>query len=507
MLRRGFCPDEDSKIVQRLRDTDLQLYSDYCGMRNCLREILPFMSMNIKYYTDHGIGHSLRVIEVLDELIIDEVLEEMTSPELYLLLCGVWLHDIGMLINYDPVTMRELKDDEIRKKHHELSKKFVMKNFSKLDIRDRNRAEIIGDMCFFHRGENDINMLDEEDYILNEKIRPRFIAALLRLADALDLHTSRAPDFIPKNIMIMPIESQLNWRVYNLLDYARPEPEKKRIFIAARAEDANEEDMALLKWKVRDIWEEFKSVQHIILSNNLIYQNVKYRLKGKRCSNDASTIEKKFTLLEAKLSYWGSRIKEHKNRIEELKRKRENEEIKKDKYIIEINIENLMIADLCLQAAEECESENEIDRASSYYKEAATFFEIERNDKYFSALFKEYCNLKSEQLKGNLHEKKMEEMENTFMYHMKNRILPALSFISTRSYDLVSNFISLKILCRSCWTEERREIRKATMDISEKLPEEEKGIHECCCLCTARLISSFTVLGKVEEISGISISP
>ena len=86
-----------------------------------------------RYYTDHSVDHSNRVIGILGGLV--DVLMTSTSrlsiTEVYILLAAAYLHDIG--------TQDELSEQgnqvEIRKRHHELTEEIVLQSVSSYERR------------------------------------------------------------------------------------------------------------------------------------------------------------------------------------------------------------------------------------------------------------------------------------------------------------------------------------------------------------------------------------
>ena len=52
-------------------------------------------------YTNHGIGHIERVLEIVDKLIPDNTFEKLTYQDIGVIIIAVVLHDIGMQTNVD----------------------------------------------------------------------------------------------------------------------------------------------------------------------------------------------------------------------------------------------------------------------------------------------------------------------------------------------------------------------------------------------------------------------
>lgn len=151
-----------------------------------------------RYYTDHSVDHSERIIEKLSKLTEDLISgNNISSTEVYVLLAAAYLHDIGM--QDERAIGRDL--DQIRYHHHELTRKIITDRYIRQtegsirlgfnDLVPLDIVHTIASIAEAHRRTN----LQESQY--NEftygdhEIRPRFLAALLRLADELDIDHRR----------------------------------------------------------------------------------------------------------------------------------------------------------------------------------------------------------------------------------------------------------------------------------------------------------------------------
>lgn len=140
------------------------------------------------YLTDHGTDHINMVIDRVSKL-IDQSHMKLTPYEAYLLLVSIQLHDTGHLING-------------RSKHEELSKE-VIKNLGLLIGDETPEKTTIFRICDAHGGEDEkgqkkdkIGSLLPEDIILNKKIRPQLLSALLRFGDELAEDSTRANRYL-----------------------------------------------------------------------------------------------------------------------------------------------------------------------------------------------------------------------------------------------------------------------------------------------------------------------
>ncbi|AKB27652.1 Chaperone protein HtpG [Methanosarcina siciliae T4/M] len=190
---------------------------------------------NFKYYTLHDIGHSNRIISIINNLVkgIDPNHLKLNKQEIFCLLASAYLHDVGMLIekpddqnivniniknNMEPIT----KEDLIRKNHHLRSGEYIYEKHAELGL---NPSELICIklICEGHRL-IDLNSYEEEHLIGNDPIRIRFLAALFRISDELDIFSDRAPSKLRHLLINMPPSSQLEWIKHHYTTGVRIEP-------------------------------------------------------------------------------------------------------------------------------------------------------------------------------------------------------------------------------------------------------------------------------------------
>ena len=165
-------------------------------------------------YTKHDIEHSERVIDYLDLIIPDSLKKELDTYEIFFLLASAYLHDIGMIrFPEDEDTDSEL----IREMHHLRSEKFIVENYKDLSIEDEHQARIIGKICRGHRKE-DLRSFRIETYKIGHTINVPLLAALLRIADELDITFERAPFVIYEHIPPKDQISKEEWEsIYQLV--------------------------------------------------------------------------------------------------------------------------------------------------------------------------------------------------------------------------------------------------------------------------------------------------
>lgn len=151
--------------------------------------ILPITNAYFPTYTDHGVMHSKKVLEIINVL-ISPILDKLSDVELFYLYCSAWLHDIGMVGDVDPRLMTDYYRIKIRDEHHIRSFKKITEEREKFGF-DENQACIIGWICCAHSSKFK-NWKTLQNIGKEKKVRLCALAAVLRLADELHLTPERA---------------------------------------------------------------------------------------------------------------------------------------------------------------------------------------------------------------------------------------------------------------------------------------------------------------------------
>jgi tetratricopeptide (TPR) repeat protein len=172
----------------------------------------------LQHYTNHGMDHSQRIIEILGN-VLEDFPKLLNDHERFILLASVFLHDIGMqspryadLPDKPEYTIEE--KEKIRRVHHKASARMIDESISgelKLSLGIENCKEyapFIALLSKYHR-KLDIEEITDTS-LAGKKIKLQFLTALLRLADALDA------DYRRVNMKILalreiPVESKYHW--------------------------------------------------------------------------------------------------------------------------------------------------------------------------------------------------------------------------------------------------------------------------------------------------------
>jgi hypothetical protein len=227
------------------------------------RNLLSFWGTKLPNFVEHGSGHCSRIVEILSCLLSSEAKTEMSSLEFFILLCGIWLHDVGNFILHNRTLQKDIPDEQ-RKNHHLLSREFLIQNFPILGL-DRYESEATGHLVLAHRKIN-LAEVPESMIIGTKKVRVRFLAALLRLSDELDTDYRRAPELAEKWLGI-PDESADFWTTCQCISGVEVDHYSHLIRIFAKCSDETERN--LVEEKLVKIYQELISCSRSLAENKI----------------------------------------------------------------------------------------------------------------------------------------------------------------------------------------------------------------------------------------------
>lgn len=205
-----------SSRLESLIEQDENLRSSYYLIKSKAAEIIRWnppsdslVSEMPPYYSDHGVEHSLRILRILDRL-TEKV--DLKPFEIFPLLCSVWLHDVGMFV------VREAGEsyETTRSAHHLRSVAFIKTETEagRLPL-DQWQLPNVLDICRAHRSKINIDVIPKSRPFEagSGDIRIRLLTSLLRVADACDVHCSRAPETVFEiHKEFIPRVSREHWR-------------------------------------------------------------------------------------------------------------------------------------------------------------------------------------------------------------------------------------------------------------------------------------------------------
>lgn len=200
--------DEITRFESLLRERSESRWAQYRQLVELVRTTLPYQQ---DHFDTHAAEHHIRqVLRNAHLLVPDELKEQWSVVEIFLFLCSVWLHDLGKLEEFDSAESYK----EIRARHAERSYQFVISINEKLGL-DEKEALIIAYVVKGHTL-SDLGELPEKKALgVGGAVSVRPLAALLRLADELDMDYRRVPDIVKR---LSGIPSTPKWTVRESID-------------------------------------------------------------------------------------------------------------------------------------------------------------------------------------------------------------------------------------------------------------------------------------------------
>ena len=198
----------DFSLERRLRELDSGLHQKFSDTVFALQQILSNYQLIFPDFTDHTELHSLNVIDFCNRLIGDQI-DKLNADEIYVLLLGCYFHDTGMGIShadfeefskqidfgsYFETHARDNYPEIVRNFHHEFSGLFLHKYARFFEFPSHEHLFAIIQISRGHR-KTDLN--DRNEYPLALKLPNGnticlpYLAALVRLADEIDITASR----------------------------------------------------------------------------------------------------------------------------------------------------------------------------------------------------------------------------------------------------------------------------------------------------------------------------
>jgi len=199
-------------LEKKLKNEDPDLHHRMSDSIVVLRRMLESFIVRFPNFTDHSILHSLEVIDFCNRILGEEQVEKLRPEECYVLLMGCYLHDVGMGISGKDFEefSRELglgesfaagdRADEaetVRSLHNEYSGLFIRKYADLFDIPDEGLVRAIVQVS---RGHRKTDLFDSDEFgdipVPGGAIRTAYLAAVLRLADEIDVASARNPELL-----------------------------------------------------------------------------------------------------------------------------------------------------------------------------------------------------------------------------------------------------------------------------------------------------------------------
>ena len=218
--------EREIEKVLKAKSKSTPFYEKYILFKKrLLNNEYEFWASGFPHGNNHGPGHINRVLDNLDRLIGNNVAKRdaLTAYELFLAMMAILYHDVGILRD--------------RAGHADRSAKFIEdESDAYFDQRD---LRIIKAAIVSHSSSKDIEEecteFSDIELVGGYKVRPRRVAALVRLADELDEDFRRGD---PKVASKMGIGegSKFFWRFNQRILSVTPNPQSREIYIGVKFE-------------------------------------------------------------------------------------------------------------------------------------------------------------------------------------------------------------------------------------------------------------------------------
>lgn len=142
-------------------------------------KILPFIPRGLPVYQSHGISHSQAIIRNINQILKIPLLH-LSELEVFHLYLAAWFHDIGYL---HPLSIYN------RSRHPELSVEMIRRDPVVQEVAGGEDLLVLETITRFHDSRTDLSTIQE----VTPRVRISLLAALFRLADAVDIGTDRCP--------------------------------------------------------------------------------------------------------------------------------------------------------------------------------------------------------------------------------------------------------------------------------------------------------------------------
>lgn len=182
-----------------------------------VKRVLESFTVRFPTFTDHSILHSMNVLNYCNDIIGSENIDLISARECYLLIMSGYLHDIGMGINSKDYSecvskivpqsyfMEHPNADQsnvVRDFHNEFSAYLIEKYAPLFELPE----DLVFPIVQLSRGHRKTDLMDEKEYpvirTIRGTIRLPYLAAVLRLADEIDVASDRNLDILFRNVEI-----------------------------------------------------------------------------------------------------------------------------------------------------------------------------------------------------------------------------------------------------------------------------------------------------------------
>lgn len=157
---------------------------------------LEYIKAQFPNFTDHGIQHSLRIINYIYSIMSEELKQNISDVEIFCFIMAAFFHDMGM-------TLTDVDDRDNQRANHHLYANIPIKEFFEKYLQilpERRRLEKCIIFVSEAHGKSIEDLYNDNDFgkietIEGQVLRYGLLAILLRIGDLMDLEESRVCEF------------------------------------------------------------------------------------------------------------------------------------------------------------------------------------------------------------------------------------------------------------------------------------------------------------------------
>ncbi|MFQ8730269.1 MAG: ATP-binding protein [Enterocloster bolteae] len=186
------------KLLENRKDSSMakSLAGYLLIMEEQVATILENIKVNFSEFTDHGVQHSLRIIEYVYNILSEEIKTDCSDIEIFCFIMSAFFHDMGM-------TLADVDNKENQRNNHHLYARGPVEQYCNENLNSiqeyRRIRECVSFVCEAH-GRDIIELYSDDrfrkvDSIQGQLLRYGLLAILLRIGDLMDIEEGRTNEF------------------------------------------------------------------------------------------------------------------------------------------------------------------------------------------------------------------------------------------------------------------------------------------------------------------------
>ena len=292
----SYSKETDFLCERQLKALDPELHKRYRSSVFAMDMLLANYKTVFPFFTNHTFEHSAQVINYCNILVGQQNIERLNADELYILLMGACLHDIGMgICASDFQAMKDAvpgvdaymeahPDDSIaevtRSFHQEFSAQFIRKYRDLFEIPSEEHLYCI---CQIARGHRKLDLLDETEFDPHYQlpggavVHLPYLAGLVKMADELDVTADRNLFFDYSNLDDCGSPYQiLCYKCHKALEQLGVEKDALVLWFHAEEQEVRDE-IADMDKKVQKTFREFSAAVLERTDFSLVQTSVRFQ--------------------------------------------------------------------------------------------------------------------------------------------------------------------------------------------------------------------------------------